>query len=255
LTAGGEPQPIALVEENAGLARLAKLHGSLGDGVEHGHHFAGRARDHPQDFADRSLLLEGLFGFIKQSHVLDRDHRLVGEGLQQRDLLVAQRSCRIADNGDRPDRGSVLDHRDDRHGPVSRRSEIPLASREPFIHLLHVGHVDHPAIEDGHAVHVLACQREGKALGPPSSALRIALGDRHQAHLTVFGTGHRHARALEQTDPAANDRLEHGLHVGRGVRDDAQDLGGRRLLLERLLGLVPRAAQLDLGVLALRDVA
>ena len=31
-------------------------------------------------------LLQRLFGLVEQAHVLDRDHRLVGEGLDQADL-------------------------------------------------------------------------------------------------------------------------------------------------------------------------
>ena len=49
-----------------------------------------RARDHPQDLAGRGLLLERLFRLVEQPHVLDRDHRLVGEGLEKRDLLVGE---------------------------------------------------------------------------------------------------------------------------------------------------------------------
>ena len=39
----------------------------------------------------RGLLLERLLGLVEQAHVLDRDHRLVGERLEQRDLLVVER--------------------------------------------------------------------------------------------------------------------------------------------------------------------
>jgi hypothetical protein len=57
-----------------------------------------RARDHAQDLAGRRLLLEGLgeVGVLglqlgEQARVLDGDGRLVGEGLHQRDLSVAER--------------------------------------------------------------------------------------------------------------------------------------------------------------------
>ena len=36
-----------------------------------------------QDFRGRRLPLERLLGLVEQAHVLDRDHRLVGEGLEQ----------------------------------------------------------------------------------------------------------------------------------------------------------------------------
>ena len=52
----------------------------------------------PSTSAVRRLMLQGLaqFGvalaeFLEQPHVLDGDHRLVGEGLEKRDLLVGER--------------------------------------------------------------------------------------------------------------------------------------------------------------------
>ena len=68
--------------------RVAQPQRALGDRVEHRLHVGRRARDHAQDLADRRLLLERFLGLVEQAHVFDRDRRLVGEGLQQRDLLV-----------------------------------------------------------------------------------------------------------------------------------------------------------------------
>ena len=52
-----------------------------------------RAADDPQDLAGGRLLLQRLgevvvarLQLLEQPHVLDRDDRLVGEGLEQRDL-------------------------------------------------------------------------------------------------------------------------------------------------------------------------
>jgi hypothetical protein len=38
------------------------------------------------------LMLERLLGFVEHPHVFDRDHRLVGENLQQLDLVVGEHS-------------------------------------------------------------------------------------------------------------------------------------------------------------------
>ena len=53
----------------------------------------GELRDHAQDLARRGLLLEGLgeravprLELLEQAHVLDGDHRLVGEGLDEGDF-------------------------------------------------------------------------------------------------------------------------------------------------------------------------
>ena len=59
------------------------------DRVEHRLRVGDRAADDAQHLGGRGLLLERLLGLVEQARVLDRDHRLVGEGLQQRD-----RPCR-----------------------------------------------------------------------------------------------------------------------------------------------------------------
>ena len=71
------------------------------DGVEHRLHVGGRARDHAQDLAGGGLLLERLGerrGCAPRSRelarVLDGDHRLVSEGLQQRQLARGKATVR-----------------------------------------------------------------------------------------------------------------------------------------------------------------
>ena len=56
------------------------------DRLEHRLDVGRRARDHPQDLARGRLLLERLqllASRVEQAHVLDRDDRLVGEGLEE----------------------------------------------------------------------------------------------------------------------------------------------------------------------------
>ena len=66
--------------------------------VEHRLQFAGRAGDDLEHLGGRGLLLQRLgqisrarLHLVEQPHVLDRDHRLVGEGRDQLDLLVGER--------------------------------------------------------------------------------------------------------------------------------------------------------------------
>ena len=56
-----------------------------------------RTADHPQDLPRRRLLLQRLgqlavprLELLEEPHVLDRDHRLVGEGLEELDLLAGE---------------------------------------------------------------------------------------------------------------------------------------------------------------------
>ena len=68
---------------------------------EHRLQLAGRTRDDLQHLRGRGLLLQRLGKFararlhlLEQPHILDRDHRLVGEGRNQLDLLVGKWSRR-----------------------------------------------------------------------------------------------------------------------------------------------------------------
>src|SRR5438094_10015593 len=58
--------------------------------VEHRGEVAGRGIDDLQDLGGRGLLFEGFARLGNEPRVLYRDHRLGGEVLQQRDLLVAK---------------------------------------------------------------------------------------------------------------------------------------------------------------------
>ena len=76
--------------------RPAHAGGVLGHNLHDRLEIGRRARDHPQDLGRRRLLVQRLgqlavpgLELLEQPDVLDRDDRLVGEGLQQRDLLVA----------------------------------------------------------------------------------------------------------------------------------------------------------------------
>ena len=56
------------------------------DRIQHGLNICRRASDDAQDLTRRRLLLQRFFELLEQSDVLDRDHRLIGEGFEKRDL-------------------------------------------------------------------------------------------------------------------------------------------------------------------------
>src|SRR5258706_446520 len=66
------------------------LQRSRRDRVEHRLRVRLRLADHAEDFARRRLLLEGLLGLVEQANVLNRDHGLVGEGLEQGNLPLGK---------------------------------------------------------------------------------------------------------------------------------------------------------------------
>ena len=94
---GGEPELVALHAWKIEASNARVCGAALRDGVEHRLDVRRRTADHAQDLARRRLLLQGLgevaiagFQLLEQPHVFDRDDRLVGEGLEQRDLLVGE---------------------------------------------------------------------------------------------------------------------------------------------------------------------
>ena len=100
------------------VARAAQPRCAVGDRVEHRLHVGRRAADDAQDLRRRRLLLQRLgdlgvarLQLLEQPHVLDRDHGLVGEGLQQLDLLVGERAHFRSANSDGADGSTLAQHR------------------------------------------------------------------------------------------------------------------------------------------------
>src|SRR5215468_11353942 len=99
---------------------LAEANGRLGDGVKDRLHIGWRIGDHPQDLACRGLLLEGFLRLVEEAYVLDRDHRLIREGLHQFDLGVRERPHLITSAPDCSNRDTVADDRDSQICPERR---------------------------------------------------------------------------------------------------------------------------------------
>src|SRR5688572_17590327 len=69
---------------------VAQPCGSLGNSIHYRLNIRRRAGNDFEDLARRSLLLQRFGEFLKQPDVLDGDDRLVGEGFEQRYLLVGE---------------------------------------------------------------------------------------------------------------------------------------------------------------------
>ncbi len=103
--------------------RFAQLGGGLDQNIQDLLQIEGRAADHLQYVGGRGLLMQRLgqlagtrLHLVEQPHVVDRDHRLLGECLQQRDLLVAERPPLHPGDDDRSDRLVLAQHR---HGKLA----------------------------------------------------------------------------------------------------------------------------------------
>jgi hypothetical protein len=98
--------------------------GALDDGVEDRLHVRGQAADNAEHLGRCRLVLQGfaqfcvtLLQFFEQSHVLDRDHRLVCEGLEERNLFVSERTRLDSSNKDRAQRCTLPEQRDGQPSP------------------------------------------------------------------------------------------------------------------------------------------
>ena len=194
----------------------------------------GELADDAQDLAGRRLLLQGLgevgvlgLELVEQPHVLHGDHGLVGEGLHQRDLVGERRGLGTA-KADGAERHALAQQRD-----AQGRAVAVLPGQGTALWVvrtlgLQVGHMDGTRLEHRAAVHrnegdapvAHGAERDGTVPGDEEEPIAVTAED-----AGVLGAAQAR-RALRQ-------RVEHGLNIGRGARDHAQDLGGGRLLSRR----------------------
>ena len=115
---------------------LAQPTGRPEQRIEHGSKVECRAADDLEHVGGRSLLLQrfleiaGLcLHLIEQPGILDGDHRLVGKGLQQLDMVCRECSGLLARDRDDPDRTPVAVHRHKQHAAIAARSRRSLRRR------------------------------------------------------------------------------------------------------------------------------
>ena len=183
---------------------------------------------------------------VEQARVLDRDHGLVGEGLQQRQLLVAERRRRVARDLDRADAAAFPEHRREGDREVAgrlrdRAAAAPARPGAPRTSAKWTTRRSRIAIP----VAVPSTGRGNvtgeRALGLLARAAKARLAQ----HAGVVDEIDAERRRREQPLAAVEDLVEHRLRVGDRAADHLQHLGGRGLLLERLLRLVEEASVLD----------
>src|SRR5262249_6089783 len=87
-----------LLAHDRGLIRLTQLRRRLDQRVEHGLKIESRAADDLEHIGGGGLLPERFTKLIEQAHVLDGDHGLVSEGLDQLNLLLTEAPRLITNN-------------------------------------------------------------------------------------------------------------------------------------------------------------
>src|SRR4029077_15763695 len=109
---------IPLAESQYHVINPANPGGAPNDGVEHRLHVCGRAADDSEHFGGCGLMLQGLaqlfialLQLFEQPHVLDGDHRLIGESFQESNLFFGERTDFSSPDVDSAYRNSFSEHR------------------------------------------------------------------------------------------------------------------------------------------------
>ena len=131
------------------------------DRVENRNEVAGRGIDDLQYLSNRLLLLQRLAQFGQQPRILDRDHRLVGEGAHQFDLPLGERLRSLACEPGNSNRLGPS-----QKGDAECRADLPEAGRLRHS-IVRVGadvhDMDNPALERSPAGNGAASGSEGLA--------------------------------------------------------------------------------------------
>ena len=111
---GPQNHDVSLAESQHHIINPTNPRSTLDDGVEDRLHVRRRAADDAEHLGRCRLMLQGLAQFsvalaefLEQAHVLNGDHRLVGEGFEKRDLLIGKWSNLLSTNYNYPDRNSL----------------------------------------------------------------------------------------------------------------------------------------------------
>jgi hypothetical protein len=204
------------------------------DSLEH----LGRGSLSPQRFAQ---FLRALLHLVEQTHVFDRDHRLVGEGRDQLDLIVGKWLHSVPPEHKRPEgRAIAQQQRHAQYGP----DPSDLATFVPVVLgvLENVGNVDGAPFQDrptgrraaGRAMRMLPCKG-------------------HEFRIDIIGCSHAKEALIELPDEGAvrfaqmcgnrNDGVEGRLQLVRRPADEAEDFGDRIPVVERFPKLVLASLQ------------
>src|SRR5215813_10229758 len=244
---------VAVAEKDPRVQRFAQAGGIRDDRVQNRLKIARRFADDAQHLCGSGLLLKRLaqlararLYIVEQADVLDGDYRLIGEGLQQRDLALRERSNLGTWNSDRTDRMAVTQHRHRQDASIRHHlgetQDTIVAIRQ------HIRDLNDGAAQDcASRSRVLAGRSRKHSLNGFQPFRRETMTGA-KAEKVVIEPGHEGKLASTQPHGAFGDGIEHRLHVSRRSRDDAQNLRARCLQLARLGEFMGLAVELFLQI-------
>ncbi len=227
--AGGPAEKFALALEQPGVIRLAQPRRQLDQGIEHGLQIEGRAADHLEHVGGGGLLLQRfgeLLGarlhVVEQPHVLDRDHRLVGERLHEADLRGGEWFHLAPPASDNAYRPPVSNDGNCHEGPIFERALEHLAGARIVIELRQDILEVYRATVHERPAHDEVARRDSREQAVKCvPLLRRKVVEGYEVKQPVVEARNRAKARLAQTGRICDHGLEHRLHVGRRTGDDA----------------------------------
>ncbi len=226
---------------------------------------AGRAGDHAQHLRGRGLLLQR-FGelagarlhLVEQPHVLDRDHRLVGEGLTSSICSGGEWSSpRATRKHDNADRLPVSQERNAKNGAITERALAVLAGASIVVRIgqdiREPERTGRPwSVRPKHEIRAASA-----GTGCASAVCRIRRSSRSWRRRERHRRGRSDGRAKSASHSRAAD-CDHAYRARSADRrvdtaDDLEHVGGGGLLLARLIELAPERGDIRLFRLWRRD--
>src|SRR5690348_13753609 len=186
------------------------------------------------DFELVALVLD----LAEKSCVLNRDHRLVGERLQQRNLLVRERTDVVATDENRADAASLPHHRGKDGSLYADPATTDTCLRRRRA-MLDIGNVQNAASKNRRSAARLVIDGHRKYLLEFIASRSLIRGEM-KAIILADEVDH-HGLAREQPLAAFEDLVENRLRVGDRAADCRQHFTRRALLVERFLRLVEEA--------------
>src|SRR5215831_2890810 len=245
-------QKFAIMQPDNAEYGFAQARGALNDRIEHRLSIGRRSADDVKHLARRGLMFESFCQLLRsclyileQPHVLDRDHRLVGESGGEFDLPVGEGVHLESRQYDYADRHALPQQRDAEHRVSSPNPPLLGETRIGKIGIgLHIGNMDDFALLRG-------APKYGPAapLHRTVSHVLVVLGRISVArHVRIdIATRAMDCRTVGLAQPCRrlHQGVEHGLQVKGGAADDLEYVSGGSLLLQRLAQLVKQARVLD----------
>ena len=250
---GGDVDQLPVVGHHAGVHPVAQPPSARGDGVEHGLRVRGRAADDLEDLARGRQVAVARLQLREQPDVLDGNDRLLGEGPEQLHLLVREEPDGVSPHNDRPDGGALPEQWHRREASIGHRlGDTPLAIGRICRDVRDLGH---GAAQDRATCGAVLGGRPRKGAAEGGEPLRAQVMRGGVVHLLAIEAQDEAELPVAELRGAPGERVEDGLDVGRRATDHAQDVAGRRLLLERLRDLGVGGCEGAVPLVQLREQA